>query len=144
MTEKAEKLVNGKLRKPTVTVVAAIIVEEGKILIGKRKEGLSMAHKWEFPGGKLKQDESPEECLKRELQEELEIEAEIGRFYCKGTYNELTLLTYMARFVSGDFKLHDHEEIRWVSPHDLSLYEFPHADRPIVMKLMEEGHDGSQ
>jgi 8-oxo-dGTP diphosphatase len=127
-----------------VTVVGAIVMREGKVLIGKRKEGLSMAHKWEFPGGKLEPGETPEECLRRELREELEIEVEIGRFYCEGIYNGLTLLAYRASYVSGDFKLHDHEEIRWVYPGQLSLYEFPHADRPIVTKLIKEGCDGSE
>ncbi len=119
-------------------------MREGKVLIGKRKAGLSMAHKWEFPGGKLEPEETPEECLKRELREELEIEAAIGQFYCEGAYDGLRLLTYNAYYVRGDFKLHDHEEIRWVSPQDLILYEFPQADRPIVGKLMEENCNGSE
>jgi 8-oxo-dGTP diphosphatase len=129
---------DGIMRK----VVAAIIVENGKILIGKRKEGYPMAHKWEFPGGKIEPGETPEDCLKRELLEELGITAEIGPFFGSGRSGHdspygIELLVYRA-FYKGDapVALDEHEEIRWVSPRDLGAYDFPEADRPIVQKLM--------
>ncbi|MBA4416670.1 MAG: 8-oxo-dGTP diphosphatase MutT [Syntrophus sp. (in: bacteria)] len=129
------------------TVVAAIIIKEGMILIGKRKEGGSMAHKWEFPGGKLEPGETPEECLKRELFEELGVDVKIGEFYCLGRHMPespygIELLTYKVLYCSGSFKPIAHEEIRWVRPDELGLYEFPHADRPIVNKLIEESING--
>ena len=60
------------------TVTCAIIEKEGKILIARRAEDQKLAGKWEFPGGKVEDGESPEECLKRELEEEFGIQAEVG------------------------------------------------------------------
>lgn len=124
--------------KPMV-VAAAVIEKDGRILIAKRKEGWRHAGKWEFPGGTVEQNETPEACLRRELREELGIEAEVGEPYCEVThaysYATIQLLVYRARHVSGEFTLVDHEEMRWVLPADLSQYEFPEADVPVVERL---------
>jgi 8-oxo-dGTP diphosphatase len=123
-------------------VVAALIMEKGKVLIGKRKEGYPMAHKWEFPGGKMEPGETPEACLKRELFEELGITAEIGAFFGSGRSGHdspygIELFVYEATYQgAGPLVLYEHEEIRWVSPRELDEYDFPEADRPIVEKLM--------
>ena len=132
-------MVMGRIMKK---VVAALIVEDGKVLIGKRKAGYPMAHKWEFPGGKIESGETPEACLKRELFEELGIVAESGSFFGSGTSGDdspygIELLVYRASYKgNGPLALHEHEEIRWVSPLELGAYDFPKADRPIVEKLM--------
>ena len=121
-------------------VTAAIIEKNGEILIAKRKEGKHKG-KWEFPGGKIEVGESPEECLKRELNEEFNIETKIGPFLysSKFVYDHISieLLAYKTYYISGDFKLNDHEEINWVSPKDFMQYDFLEADKPIVKRLME-------
>ncbi len=121
-----------------VKVIAAIIRKEGRILIGKRRAG-TFAGKWEFPGGKMEPGETPEECLARELAEELGIEARVGKLFLatKHTYSHMAIefVTYEAEIVSGEPRLRDHNEIRWVLPEELSLYDFPEADRPVVEKL---------
>jgi 8-oxo-dGTP diphosphatase len=123
-------------------VVAAVIMENGKVLIGKRKAGFPMAHKWEFPGGKMEPGETPEACLKRELFEELGIAAEIGAFFGSGlsgadSPHPIELLVYRASYrAKGPLALNEHEELLWVSPPELAAYDFPEADRPIVEKLM--------
>ncbi len=125
-------------RKPLV-VTAAIIENDGKILIAKRKEGWRFAGKWEFPGGKIEPNETPEECLRRELREELGIETQIGGFFCSSVYAyphaTVELLAYRASHVSGEYTLHDHQEIRWVLPEQLLQYDFPEADKVIIEKL---------
>ena len=130
-----------------MVVAAAIIEKEGRILIAKRKEGWRHAGKWEFPGGTVEQDETPETCLHRELREELGIEAEVGELYCGVThaycYATIQLLVYRARHVSGEFTLVDHDELRWVLPADLSQYEFPEADNPVVERL-QRAYAGSE
>ena len=63
-------------------VTAAVIERDGHILIAKRRQGSRFAGKWEFPGGKLEKGETPEQCLKRELQEELEIVTVVGDLIC--------------------------------------------------------------
>lgn len=130
---------SGTVARP-MAVTAAIIEKEGKILIARRKKGWRFAGKWEFPGGKIEPCETPEECLKRELREELGIEAEIGEFFCSSLYAyphaTVELLVYRAFHLSGEFELHDHEEIRWVTRQQLLQYDFPEADKVIIDKLI--------
>jgi mutator protein MutT len=125
-------------------VAAAVIEEKGAILIGRRKGG-RFAGLWEFPGGKVEPGETPEECLKRELREELDVEAEIGGLFLsvRHVYSHapVELLVYRARIVAGEPSLHDHDELRWVRPEDLSSYEFPAADLPVVLRLAGDGLD---
>ena len=123
-------------------VTAAVIENDGKVLIAKRKKGWRFAGKWEFPGGKIEPNETPEECLRRELREELDIETKIGDFFCSSTYAyphaTVQLLVYRAFHVSGEYTLHDHQEIRWVLPEDLLQYDFPEADDLVIEKLVNE------
>ncbi|HUJ68660.1 MAG TPA: (deoxy)nucleoside triphosphate pyrophosphohydrolase [Syntrophorhabdales bacterium] len=122
-----------------VKVIAAIIRKERRILIGKRKGG-TFAGKWEFPGGKMELGETPEECLARELAEELGVEARIGKLFLstRHTYSHMAIefVTYETEIISGEPCLRDHHEIRWVLPEELTLYDFPEADWPVVEKLM--------
>ena len=124
-------------------VTAALIERDGHILIAKRRQGKQHVGNWEFPGGTLEEGETPEQCLKRELQEELDITAEVGDLFCSSEYSytpefTIRLLAYRATVISGVFNLNDHEEIRWVKPADLANYDFPEADRPIVEQLVKE------
>src|SRR5512137_212243 len=112
-----------KKKNPQI-VTAAVIERDGYILIGKRKRGKRHAGKWEFPGGTLEDGETNEQCLKRELLEELAITAEIGDLVCSSTFSytpdwTIQLMAYRATIISGTFNLNDHEEIRWVKPKDL-------------------------
>lgn len=123
-------------------VTAAVIEKNGKILIAKRRKGDRHGLRWEFPGGKIDSGETPEECLKRELREELGIEAEIGDFICRSTFTymlvPLELLVYKARHISGEFQPLDHDELRWVAPAELNAYDFVKADERVVKKLMKD------
>jgi len=126
----------------TIIVAAAVIERDGRILIARRKKGMHMEYKWEFPGGKVESGETAEACLRRELMEELNIETEIGEFVASGTHTvgccgSIELRAYKAVYVSGDVKLMAHDEMRWVLPAELDTYDFPEADGPILKKLME-------
>lgn len=122
-------------------VTAGIIEKDGKILIAKRKSGKCIGAKWEFPGGKLEENETLEDCLKRELKEELDIEIEIkhylisSRFFCNGI--EIELVAYNVKYTGGEIKLVDHDEIKWVLPGNLSEYDFTLPDIPVVKKIQE-------
>jgi 8-oxo-dGTP diphosphatase len=128
-----------------VKVAAAIIEKDGRILIGKRKAG-RFEGRWEFPGGKVEPGETPESCLRRELREELGIEAGIGALVLSTehvySHMSIELITYRAEVLSGDFYLRDHTEIRWVAPEELERYDFPEADRAVIEKLMGESRRG--
>ncbi len=133
-------------RSPQI-VTAGLLEKDGLVLIGKRKRGKHFAGNWEFPGGTLKEGETPEQCLKRELNEELDIEVEVGGLFCTSTASytpewTIKLLTYRVTLVSGTFKLRDHEEIRWVKPADLVNYDFPEADKTVIKKLTAEQEVG--
>lgn len=123
-------------------VTAAVIERDGKILIAKRRMGDRHGGRWEFPGGKIGFGETPEECLKRELKEELGVEAEIGEFICASRFRymliPLELLVYKARYLSGEFRALDHDELRWVEPSQLNEYDFVKADVKVVKKLMKD------
>jgi len=131
-------------KKNPMIVAAAVIEKDGCILIARRKQGWHEAGKWEFPGGTLEEGETPEQCLKRELLEELAILTDVGDLISISEYSytpdwTIRLLVYRATVISGVFRLNDHDEIRWVKPKALVNYDFPEADKPVVQKLIEEG-----
>ncbi|NLM39638.1 MAG: (deoxy)nucleoside triphosphate pyrophosphohydrolase [Firmicutes bacterium] len=125
-----------------VPVMAAIIRHEGKILICQRKSG-ALAGKWEFPGGKLENGESPEECLVREIREELDVEIEVERIYkavnMHYSHGDFLLLSYLAKLVSGEISLVVHQDYAWVEPRRLMEYDLSKANIPIAQSLAEEG-----
>ena len=132
------------MKKQTrIRVVAGVIGKDGRVLIAKRREGDKLAGKWEFPGGKVDAGETPEDALKRELFEELGIEAETGEFLCRSCYDyshlSVELLAYRVSYVSGEMIPHVHDEIRWVKPEDLSGYDFPDANLPVIRALLDKG-----
>ena len=125
-----------------ITVTAAVIEKNGKILIAKRKAGMRLGGLWEFPGGKQEDDENPKECLRRELHEEFGINAEIGELlvshiheYPHGT---IKLLSYRALHLEGYFDLIDHEEVAWIEPKEFVKYEFAPADLPTIKFISDQ------
>jgi mutator protein MutT len=123
-----------------IPVLAAIIFNaEGKILIARRRKGISQELKWEFPGGKLRAGESPEFCLMREINEELGIDIEIrGIFHAVNhSYPDknILLVAFLTELKSGEIRLKDHCEISWMELSALADYDFSLADIPIVEKL---------
>ena len=125
------------------TVTAAILVKDGKILIARRKADDRQAGKWEFPGGTVEADETPQVCLQREMQEELGITVVVGRFLGESIYHydhgAIRLMAYQALWESGKIALNDHADYRWVSPGQLAEYDFSSADIPFVKKITAPG-----
>ena len=121
-------------------VTAGLLVRAGKVLIALRKAGKHMGRKWEFPGGKIHPGESPEECLRRELAEELDIEARIGGLVGSARYSngvvDLEILLYRAEYLSGSFTLHDHEALAWVEPGQLESYDLADSDRELARQAI--------
>jgi 8-oxo-dGTP diphosphatase len=124
-----------RMKKGTIKVMAAVLRRGDTVLIARRKAG-SYAGYWEFPGGKLEEGETPEECLVRELREELSIEARIGAFIAtsRDTDAERTieLIAHWAEIVSGELTPVDHDEILWILPRDHHNYKLAPSDLPIV------------
>ena len=123
-----------------VRVTAAILENDGKILIAKRATGDELfAGLWEFPGGKVEEGETPEECMARELMEELEIEVEVGKLITSNKHRYpngiFELMAYRVQYICGNFVLNDHDEIRWITIDEISNFEFPPANTPIINYL---------
>lgn len=120
-------------------VTAAICISSNKILIAKRGTNVSLSGRWEFPGGKLEDGETPEECLKREIKEELNLDIIVGEFFDKSIHKyengEIELLAYYCEIVSDDMILTVHEEVKWVKFSDVDRFDFLPADIPLVKKI---------
>lgn len=124
-----------------INVVGAVIVRDGRIFAAKRGPGRSMAGLWEFPGGKIEPGESPEQALARELNEELGIEVEVGGFITTSKHETgsvvITLSTFLCGIQSGEPKITEHEEVRWVTSGELDSLQWAPADVETVELLKE-------
>ncbi len=123
-----------------VIVVAGIIERDGLILIGQRKRGTRHGLKWEFPGGKVESGEDPRAALKRELQEELSINAAIGREIVRYEYRyarrpPVLLIFYRVSRYEGTPVNRVFEEIRWEKMERLSDYDFLDGDYDFIRRL---------
>ena len=126
-----------------IRVVAAIIHKDDKILIARRKQGTHLEFKWEYPGGKVEENEDEKDALKRELLEEFEISSEINKYITESFHeydkNKINLRAYSVKHLSGDFKLNDHDRIEWITIEELTKYDFAPADVPINNYLIKNG-----
>ena len=133
--------VNTKVKSPNIIrVTAAIIESDDKILIAQRKsEDDIFGGLWEFPGGKIENGETPEECMARELMEELEIKVEVGTLITSNKHRYpngiFELLAYRVQHICGNFVLNDHDEIKWITIDEISNFDFPPANTPIIKYL---------
>ena len=122
-----------------INVTAAIIERNGKILLAKRSSNGSLPNKWEFPGGKVEEGETPEDCLARELNEEFDIIVVVGNFIAESVYDyEKRTVRLMAFQVYTDADittLNAHAEIRWVPVEKLLEYDLAPADVPIAREV---------
>ncbi len=121
--------------------VAVIWSDRNEILIDKRRaEGL-LGGLWEFPGGKLEPDETLQDCIKREIQEELGIEIEVGEHLITlehaYTHFRVTLNVYHCRHLSGTPQPIECDEIKWVTLDEIDQYPFPKANTKIIEALRE-------
>jgi 8-oxo-dGTP diphosphatase len=125
---------------PEITrVTAAILINDQKIMIAKRKYTGKLPNKWEFPGGKIENNETPEQCLKREMKEEFDIDVSVGEHLGSSIYHydhiSIELLAYRTYWEAGTINLKDHDEYRWVTFRKLQEFNFAPADIPIAEKV---------
>lgn len=122
-------------------VTAGIIWKDGRVLLCRRPAGKRMAGYWEFPGGKLEPRETPAEGLKRELREELGIEAlvssELARVSHEYDFGRVELIALMVPSFDGEVAPTEHDEVAWALPSELDTYKLAPADMPIasILKL---------
>ncbi|MGA7382210.1 MAG: (deoxy)nucleoside triphosphate pyrophosphohydrolase [Terriglobales bacterium] len=123
-------------------VVAALIVKDDKVLVCQRTRHQTMPLKWEFPGGKIETGEQPRDALRRELDEELGIDATIGEEIerIRHTYktgNSVELRFYVVRDYAGNIENRIFREIRWATRAELPNFDFLEADVKLVKDVAE-------
>lgn len=125
-----------------ITVVAALIKKDNKILLAKRSTGdPNVLGKWEFPGGKVENNENEFEAIEREIKEEFELVIEAKDFIinniCEYPAKTVDLRLYGCNYIGGDFKLHDHSEYVWVDKNKILEYDLAPADIPLAKYIKE-------
>ncbi|MCF0222663.1 MAG: (deoxy)nucleoside triphosphate pyrophosphohydrolase [Fibrobacter sp.] len=125
----------------TIEVVAAIITDGEKILATQRGYG-DFKGGWEFPGGKVEPNESPERAVVREIREELSATIEVDSFVCTVEYDypkfHLTMHCFMCHVVSGHIQLVEHEDARWLLKSELRSLHWLPADVDVVEKILAQ------
>ena len=123
-------------------VVAGIVSRDGYLLICRRSEDKHLAGYWEFPGGKIEQNEGHKDCLQRELLEELGVDSAIGEFVAEVTHHYvdriIRLYAYEAEIISSEIQLVDHDTYKWVRPEEVLKYQLAPADIPILCTSLNQ------
>lgn len=125
--------------KKVIEVSAALIFHGGRLLITQRHAKSHLGGLWEFPGGKRETDETFEECLVREIREELGVEISVGKLF-EEIYHDypeksVHLKFFLCRLVSGEPQPIDCAAVKWIDKAGLVVHEFPAADAQLLQKL---------
>lgn len=125
----------------TIEVVAALIWQGNEFLICQRPSNKARALLWEFVGGKVEKGETKQSALIRECKEELDVTLSVGEEFMAvtHTYPDVTvnLTLFNASILEGEPKMLEHNDMKWISPQEIPLYEFCPADVEILRKIQE-------
>src|SRR5699024_9618837 len=127
------------MTKKNIHVVGAVIVENKKILCAQRGPDKTLQLMWEFPGGNIEQGETAKEALIREVEEEMqctiEVREKVDHTVHEYDFRIVHLTTYISKITSGELKLTEHEQIKWLKPTEISNLNWAPADIPAIEKL---------
>ena len=130
------------MSRETITVVAAVIEEDGRLLVTRRPQGVHLAGLWEFPGGKAGRDEDHVSALKREIREELDADVDVHELVHATTHEypdrAVQLFFYRCNMTGAPRPVLD-QQMRWVAPEELETLEFPPADAELIRRLVGNG-----
>ncbi|MCE4073612.1 MULTISPECIES: (deoxy)nucleoside triphosphate pyrophosphohydrolase [Pseudomonas] len=123
-------------------VAAAVVYLNGKVLLTRRAPGEKLAGLWEFPGGKLEADETPQHCIVREIQEELGVGSIAGDILAESVFTypggTIHLIAMELTLTSTHFILQVHDRVEWCTPRELLSYELAPADIPIAKEIIRK------
>ena len=129
--------------KLVIVVACALVDADNRVLIAQRPQGKNLAGLWEFPGGKLEPGETPEDCLVRELAEELAVTTKPACLapltFASHGYDAFHLLMplYVCRRWEGPVIAREHSALKWVRANRLRDYPMPPADEPLIPALID-------
>ena len=124
-----------------INVTCAIIKIDNKILVTQRSEKMKSPLKWEFPGGKLEDNESELDCIKREIREELHLEIEVLERLSNSVFDygafKINLIPFIANYISGDIVLTEHKDYKLIDKSELINLDWADADITIVEEFLK-------
>ena len=132
-----------KGKRLLLVAACALVDADGRVLLAQRPEGKQLAGLWEFPGGKVEPGETPEQCLIRELQEEIGIETDIPCLapltFASHSYDDFHLLMplFVCRRFRGIAQPKEGQVLKWVRPKQMRDYPMPPADAPLIQFLID-------
>jgi 8-oxo-dGTP diphosphatase len=130
------KVKKGLIIRKLIHVTCAIIEKEGLVLAAQRSSAMRMPLKWEFPGGKVDDGEALDECLRRELLEEMGIFVDIKTSLPDHTHHygefSVTLHPFICTIAAGEIVLNEHAAIVWLPPEELRYLDWAEADVPVL------------
>jgi len=133
----------GTGKRLLLVAACALVDADGRVLLAQRPEGKQLAGLWEFPGGKVEPGETPEQCLIRELQEEIGIETDIPCLapltFASHSYDDFHLLMplFVCRRFRGIAQPREGQALKWVRPKQMRDYPMPPADAPLIQFLID-------
>ncbi len=129
------------MKNDTVAVVCAIIIFNEKLLAVQRGPQMSLPLKWEFPGGKIEENETEEACIKREIREELNIEILLLKKLSSSFYKypniNIELIPYVAQYLTGEIVLKEHQSYQLLTLAELNNLDWAEADLSIIKELQQ-------
>ncbi len=129
--------------KLLLVVACALIDADNRVLLGQRRKNDDFANQWEFPGGKIEAEETPEAAIIRELDEELGIEVKAPCLapltFASHSYEKFHLLmpVFICRKWQGEIVAREHQALKWVRVNNLRDYPMPPADEPLIAHLFD-------
>jgi 8-oxo-dGTP diphosphatase len=134
---------NSAGKRLLVVAACALVDSDGRVLLAQRPQGKQLAGLWEFPGGKVEPGETPEQCLIRELHEEIGIETDIPCLapltFASHSYDDFHLLMplFVCRRFRGIAQPREGQVLKWVRPRQMRDYPMPPADAPLIQFLID-------
>lgn len=131
-----------------IDVTCAIILKEDKILVTQRSKRMNLPLKWEFPGGKIEENETAANCIKREIKEELNLEIELIEKLDSKRFNyesfTINLIPFVSKILTGEIALVEHNDYKWLTREELINLDWAPADISVLYSFLKKNYDATR